>query len=304
MQLYLNKNSLSVYKALASDTRLEILNRLAEAPSTTSALAKTLGLSKAIVSRHLNLLEEAKLIKLSRSHASTDNRKKIYTLQVDNINVTFPKKIYLPYKKKSYEVKLGYYSDFSVQPSCGMASKHNYIGKIDDPRAFVLNERVDASLLWFCDGYIEYKIPNIIENHQNPEALELSLEIASEFPGSANIWPSDITFSINHVPVGTWTSPGNYSDVRGVLTPAWWDDSHSQYGLLKHLRVTKIDTGIDGEKLSDVNISDLQLSKSPFITVRIGINKDAKNKGGITLFGEDYGNHARNIILTLFCSES
>jgi len=304
MELFINNNSLEVYKALASEPRLEILNRLAHAPSTTSDLAKEMNLSKAIMSRHLNILEQAKLIKLSRTHASADGRKKIYTLQVDDINISFPRKIYLPYKKKSYEVKLGYYSDFFVHPSCGMASKEDYIGKIDDPRAFVLNERVDASILWLSDGYIEYKIPNILESNHTPETLELSLEIASEFPGSANVWLSDITFSINNVTVGTWTSPGNYSDVRGLLTPAWWDDGYSQYGLLKHLRVTKIDTGIDGEKLSDVNLDDLHLSKSPFITVRIGIEKNAKHKGGITLFGEDFGNHAQNIMLTLFCSEA
>lgn len=303
MQLYLDKKSLEVYKALASDTRLEILRRLADSPSTTTDLAKDMQLSKAIMSRHLTLLEEARLIRPSHSQDSSDNRKKIYTLRVDNINIEFPKRVYLPYKKKEYEVKVGYYSDFSVWPSCGLASKDAYIGKLDDPRTFVLNERIKASILWFSDGYVEYKIPNNLESSQSPETLELSMEIASEFPISANVWPSDITFSINGIAVGTWTSPGNYSDVRGTLTPSWWNDSHSQYGLLKHLRVTNHDTGIDGEKLSDVTLSDLKLNDTPFITVRIGIEKDAKNKGGITLFGSHFGNHPQDILLNLYYSE-
>lgn len=302
MQLYLDENSLTVYKALASETRLEILNHLADTPSTVSRLAHTMDISKAIMSRHIKILEDANLIHLSRSYASSDGREKVYTLRVDKINITFPKKIYLPYKKLSHEIKLGYFTDFSVTPSCGLASKETIIGRLDDPRVFVENERIHASLLWFSDGYVEYKIPNILESDQHPEMLEISLELASEFPISNNTWPSDISFYINNVNVGTWTSPGNYSDVRGKLTPKWWDEKYSQYGLLKHLRITHTDTGMDGEKLSDIRLEDLHLDSSPFITLRIGIDENAKNKGGLTIFGESFGNHPQNILLSIFYS--
>lgn len=304
MQLYLDRNSLAVYKALASETRLEILNHLADTPSTVSELAKLMGISKAIMSRHIKILEEANLIHLSSSYASSDNRKKVYTLRIDEAQIIFPKKIYLPYKKNVHEIKLGYYSDFLVVPSCGLVSSEKIIGKLDDPRVFVSNDRINASLLWFSDGYVEYKIPNTLEVNQHPEMLELSLEIASEFPISNNTWPSDISFYINDVFVGTWTSPGNYSDVRGKLTPTWWNENYSQYGLLKHLRITNTDTGMDGEKLSDAKLSDLNLESSPFITVHIGIEEDAKNKGGLTLFGKSFGNHPQNILLSIFYSEN
>lgn len=303
MQLYLDDNSLVVYKALASETRLSILNLLADTPSTVSELAQCLNISKAIMSRHIKILEDANLIHLSKSYASSDNRKKVYTLRVDEANIIFPKKIYLPFKKKVSEIKLGYFSDFSVVPSCGLVSKDCVIGKLDDPRVFVSNDRIDASLLWFTDGYVEYRIPNTLEPDQKLEMLELSLEIASEFPISNNTWPSDISFYINNVPVGTWQSPGNYSDVRGSLTPLWWNENYSQYGLLKHLRITDTDTGIDGEKISDTNLSSLNLEDSPFITLRIGIDRDAEHKGGLTIFGEHFGNHPQNILLTLFYSE-
>lgn len=302
MQLYLDQNSLVVYKALASETRIEILNRLADTPSTVSRLAQLMHISKAIMSRHIKVLEDANLIHLSKAYASSDGREKVYTLRVDKINITFPKKIYLPYKKMLHEIKLGYFTDFSATPSCGLASKESIIGHLDDPRVFVANERIHASLLWFSDGYVEYKIPNTLENNQHPEMLELSLELASEFPISNNTWPSDISFYINNINVGTWTSPGNYSDVRGKLTPKWWDEKYSQYGLLKHLRITHTDTGMDGEKLSNVCLEDLHLDCSPFITVRIGIDEKAKNKGGLTIFGENFGNHPQNILLALFYS--
>ena len=134
--------------------------------------------------------------------------------------------------------------------------------------------------------------------------LEVSLELSSEYPVSSNAWPSDITFTVNGVEVGTWTCPGNFSDVRGKLTPSWWNAKYSQYGLLKYLRVNRDDTGIDGVKLSDANIDDLALEDSPFITLRIGIKPDAINPGGLTIFGKDFGNYPQDITISLYYTES
>ena len=46
MELYLDDAGLVIYKALASETRLDILKKLANAPATTSELAHELGLAK------------------------------------------------------------------------------------------------------------------------------------------------------------------------------------------------------------------------------------------------------------------
>ncbi len=303
MELYLDDAGLVIYKALASETRLDILKKLANAPATTSELAHELGLSKAILSRHIKMLEDAKLIHQSHTFVSSDNRKKIYTLKVDQIQINFPQKIYLPFKKKTSEIRLGFFSDFLVTPTCGLAGPQNVIGDIDDPRSFVLNERIDATLLWFSDGYVEYMIPNLLDKNERPELLELSLELSSEFPVSNNNWPSDITFYINDIDVGTWTCPGNYSDVRGKYTPSWWDSNYSQYGLLKHLRINNKDTGMDGHKISDICLDDLHLPDSPFIKLRIGVKKDALNPGGLTIFGSDFGNHNQNILLSVYYSD-
>lgn len=303
MELYLDDTGLVIYKALASETRIDILKKLANAPATTSELAHELGLSKAILSRHIKILEDARLIHQSHTFVSSDNRKKVYTLKVDQIQINFPQKIYLPFKKKTSEIRLGFFSDFSVTPTCGLAGPQNVIGDMDDPRSFVLNDRIDAVLLWFSSGYVEYMIPNLLDENEKPELLELSLELSSEFPVSNNNWPSDITFYINDIDVGTWTCPGNYSDVRGKYTPAWWDSNYSQYGLLKHLRINNKDTGMDGHKISDICLHDLHLSESPFIKLRIGIKKDALNPGGLTIFGSDFGNHNQNMLLSVYYSD-
>lgn len=303
MELHLESDGIDIYKALASETRVRILSLLANRPATTSQLAETLHISKAIVSRHLKELENVNLIHLSRNYRSADGRKKVYTLKVDQIHIHFPQRIYLPYKKKTHEIKLGLFSDFHIQPTCGLASSKRVIGAFDDPRSFVSNERAEASLLWFSEGYVEYRVPNFLNRDEAPELLELSMEISSEFPDSNNTWSSDITFTINGVDVGTWTCPGNYSDVRGKLTPDWWNSRFSQYGVLIHLRSSHENTGIDGQFLSHTRIDDLDLGESPFITIRIGVKENAVNAGGVTLFGQEFGNVPQNILLTLYYSE-
>lgn len=304
MFLELDENGISVLKALASDTRASILKLLLHTPLTVSELAKKLNLSKAIVSRHIRLLEDAKIIKLQDNLEVTDSRKKNFILAVDHIALNLPKKLHLPFNVITNEIKLGYYSNFSVTPTCGLASQAKVIGKLDDQRTFVSNDRIDASLLWFAEGFVEYMIPNDFNRNFTAELLELSLELSSEFPGSNNNWPSDIAFYINDVFLGTWTAPGNFSDVRGKLTPAWWDNELSQYGLLKHLRVTKKDTGIDGQKISSVTLAHLKIEDSPFIKLKISIDDHSKNKGGLTIFGEHFGNYSQNILLKIFYTEA
>ncbi|AIQ71727.1 ArsR/SmtB family transcription factor [Paenibacillus graminis] len=304
MFLELDENGISVLKALASDTRASILKLLLHTPLNVSELAKKLKLSKAIVSRHIRLLEDAKIIKLQENLKVTDSRKKNFILAVDHISINLPKKLHLPFNVITNEIKLGYYSNFSVTPTCGLASQNKVIGKLDDQRAFVSNDRIDASLLWFAEGFVEYIIPNDFNKNYTAELLELSLELSSEFPESNNNWPSDIAFYINDVFLGTWTAPGNFSDVRGKLTPTWWDNKLSQYGLLKHLRVTKKDTGIDGQKISSVTLANLKIEDSPFIKLKISIDANSKNKGGLTIFGEYFGNYSQNILLKVFYTEA
>ncbi|EOL41216.1 hypothetical protein RV11_GL002573 [Enterococcus phoeniculicola] len=303
MFIQLDDKGLEILKSLASDTRVAIIKSLSKSPSTVSDLAKELKLSKAIVSRHVRLLEDSGLIYLETERISSDNRIKQFKLAVDHIEIDFPKKIHLPFKEIDTEIKLGYFSNFSIIPTCGLASATSIIDEVDDPRAFVANERINASLLWFSDGFVEYVVPNQLPKNAKLELLELSLEISSEFPESNNNWPSDISFHINDTLIGTWTAPGNYSDVRGSLTPKWWESSFSQYGALKHLRITHKDTGIDGKQLSNIKLDDLNLDSSPFIKVRIGIDENAENKGGLTIFGSEFGNYPQNILLRMFYSE-
>ena len=59
MKIEVAASSYPFFAALASETRLKIINLLAEKPLNIGQLAESLDISGAIVTRHINLLEEA-----------------------------------------------------------------------------------------------------------------------------------------------------------------------------------------------------------------------------------------------------
>lgn len=301
MDLHLNNpNALLIFKALSNDTRLTIIQLLAEGDKNITELSNELGISKAIITRHIQQLEQVDLLE-TRSMPATSGTQKICSSKIEQLNITFPKNLYPDYKVHEIDIPIGHYTDYQVAPTCGLASKENFIGEIDSPRFFMDRDRVDAELLWFTQGFVEYKIPNIINKEDKIEMIEISLELASEFPVSNDNWPSDISFYLNDYPVGTWTSPGNYADVPGLNNPEWWPRKNSQYGLLKNIRIFNNETLMDSEILSDTKLSDFDL-EHPLFTLRIAVEKDAENIGGLTLFGKEFGNHPQNINFKIYYS--
>ena len=146
-----------------------------------------------------------------------------------------------PVGKQQYEYERAgfHYSNYRVCPTCGLASDKALIGEVDDARYFDHPERYTADILWFTKGFVEYNIPNFIPSYQKITQLTLSAELCSEAPGVNNVWPSDISFYINDVCVGSWLSPGDFGDSRGLFTPDWWFPNWNQYGMLKLLVINK-----------------------------------------------------------------
>lgn len=302
MELNLEKTSLPVYEALANETRLAILRELGGERKSISEIGEKLAISNALMTKHIKKLEQAQLIRLEKG-TGKDWKKKFLALKTDFININFPEKVFPEMNLTSLPVKIGHFTDFRAEASCGMATKDRLIGALDDPKSFLAQERVDASIIWLNNGFLEYKIPKPLKNGEKIEMLEISMEIASEFPISNNYWPSDISFYINDVCLGTYTVPGNFSDVRGALTPQWWIDEFSQYGLLKHLRINRFDTSIDGEKLTDHNLSEIDLDHSDFFTFKIAAPATAENAGGLTIFGDRWGNYPQDLLFNFYISK-
>ena len=99
------------------------------------------------------------------------------------------------------------------------------------------------------------------------------------------------------MPLGNWTSPGDYGDTRGIFTPDWWFSYWNQYGLLKTLIINREGTFLDGQKLSDIRIGELKLDHKSPMRFRFSVAEDALHVGGLTLFGKNFGNYDQDIHL-------
>ncbi len=195
---------------------------------------------------------------------------------------------------------LGLYTNCAVSPPCGLCSSEAVIGLLDVPDFFLDPDRMKAGLIWFERGHVEYKFPNNAKILQAEiEALEFSMELSSEVPGTNANWPSDVSVWVNDVLVGTWTSPGDFGDKRGIYTPRWWKLEGSQYGHLKTWKITDGGTFLDGERTSDVTLEQLHLAEHHSIRLRVGIDDHAEHPGGVNIFGKGFGNHDQDIILRL-----
>lgn len=287
-------DGLETFKALGSDTRIQILNILLENEQMSmNQLATELNISNGALTGHIKKLEECGLINISNESAGHGNQKMCSVTQ-DRIIVDIKKPI--DYKNVfETEIKVGQFSRHQVWPTCGIATSESVIGEFDDIRYFNHPDRFTANILWFTKGYVEYTIPNLIPSNQRITQLSISAELSSEAPGIDNNWPSDISFYINDTKIGMWTSPGDFGDVHGMFTPQWWPQNWNQYGLLKLLVINGYGTYIDGLKISDVSTLSLHLDYNSDIRLRLAVENDSEHVGGITLYGKSFGNYDQDI---------
>lgn len=289
---------LEIFKALGSDVRVEILNILLENNNMSmNELATRLNITNGALTSHIKKLESSGLITTSSESAGHGNQK-ICSVHLDKILIDLEKEedfanVY------NTELRVGHYSNYSICPTCGLASSKALIGEVDDARYFEHPERYNADILWFTKGYVEYVIPNFIPSSQKITQITISAELSSEAPGVNNVWPSDISFYLNDTCIGIWTSPGDFGDVKGLFTPDWWFPNWNQYGLLKLLVINKKGTFIDGLKISDVTIDSFNLDYRSGIRFKMSVDDDAAHVGGLTIFGKSFGNYGQDIKVSI-----
>ena len=285
---------LKIFKALGSNMRIEIIKALRENNGMNmNDLATCLNITNGALTSHIKQLEDCGLITITSESAGHGNQK-ICSVHLDKILIDLetPEDNSNVYQT---ELKVGHFSNYQVYPTCGLASPTALIGEVDDTRYFAHPDRYNADILWFTKGYVEYIIPNFIPFSQKIDKITISAELSSEAPGVNDVWPSDISFYINETFVGSWTSPGDFGDVKGIFTPDWWFPNWNQYGMLKLLVINKRGTFIDGLQISNVNIHDLNLTDKSTIRLKLAVNDDSTYVGGLTIYGKNFGNYNQNI---------
>ncbi len=293
------ENAFAILKSLASKVRLNILDLLKDKRLNVGDIAKKLDIPQSTVSTNLKFLEKAGLVKVE-SASGKKGTQKLCSPCYEEIVFQLPSMTKEPQENIiEVDMPVGLYIDFKVSPPCGLCSKDKIISLLDIPASFHEPNRAMAGLIWFERGFVEYKFPNNLPVNKELKKLEVSMELSSEVPGTNKNWPSDITVWINNIEIGTWTSPGDFGDKRGKLTPEWWKLAGSQYGLLKRWSVTKEGTFVDGIKISEIRIADLGMRNHTSIKTKIGIKEDAENIGGVNIFGSSFGNYAQDIVMRL-----
>jgi predicted transcriptional regulator len=292
------RRDLAALKALASAPRAAILEALGGRERNVNELAEVLSLPQSTVATHLAQLEAAGLVG-TRTVAARKGTQKLCRRTWSELVVRFAAETAGPDGVET-EMPIGLFTNFRVDPPCGLASPDGLVGYLDVPDAFLHPDRMKAGLLWLSAGFVEYKFPNNARYQEKPvRSLELAAELSSETPGTNPDWPSDIALAVNGVEVGVWTSPGDFGDKRGKHTPAWWKLEGSQYGLLKRWTVTAEGSFVDGVRVSGVRLADLHLADHHSVRIRLGVDPGAVHRGGMNLFGRGFGNYGRGLALRL-----
>ena len=293
---------LELFKALGSDIRVEIVKiLLKERKMNMNELASRLKISNGALTGHIKKLEECGVVTVSSESLGHGNEK-VCSVHLDKILIEIQDVVQNP-NVYTADIKVGHYSAYEVFPTCGIASGEKLIGEVDDTRYFTHPDRYNADILWFTKGYVEYIIPNFIPFKQKIDEISISVELSSEAPGVNDVWPSDIHFYLNDTLVGTWVSPGDFGDVKGIFTPDWWFPNWNQYGMLKLLVINHKGTFIDGLKISDTRIDQFNLTSKSIIKFKMAVPEDAEHVGGLTIFGKGFGNYNQDINVKIAYSE-
>lgn len=290
-----------VVRCLASELRLDILRCIRGAGRlNVNEVCEALSLPQSTVAANILALERAGLVE-SQAAKGRKGQQKICRVPFEEIVLRLHSPE-APPQDDTIEVSMpvGLYTSCSVTAPCGLCSTDRVIGLLDVPDHLLDPGRMQAALVWFWRGYVEYKFPNNAKVLQAPvEAVEFSMEMSSEVPGTNVDWPSDITVWVNGIRIGTWTSPGDFGDHRGTYTPRWWKLGGSQYGKLTVWRISALGTFVNATKVSPVTLDQLDLDGHHSVKLRIGIDEHAAHPGGVNIFGRGFGNHDQDIVMRL-----
>ncbi len=295
------EDNIGLLKGLSSPVRIKILRLLhANGPMNVNEISAALQLPQSTVATNVQVLEGAELIRTETSKASK-GQQKICSARFDEVVIRLDG---APAQQQDNRIEvampLGLYTSYQVSAPCGLCSTEGVIGLLDVPDFFLDPSRMRAALLWFGRGYVEYKFPNNAKiAGAAVEAIEFSIEMSSEVPGTNAEWPSDISLWVNDIRIGTWTSPGDFGDRRGKFTPRWWKLEGSQYGTLTAWTVSARGCFVNGKRVSRVTLGELDLPAHHSIRLKIGIDEKAARPGGLNIFGRGFGNHDQDIVMRL-----
>ncbi len=301
-QLHLDINSdigriQPIAHALSSELRLKIIHALGKRSMNVGELSQALEVPLSTVSMNVAVLENVGLV-ASEVQAGVRGTMKLCSRMTDLMTINLIAQEQRAHHVGEISMPIGCFTGAGdIKPTCGLVAVDGPIGTPDDPLTFFLAERFAAQLIWFRQGYLEYKFPTLPLKHVLLESIEISFEACSEAINYRPEWPSDISLFINGVRIGTWLSPGDFGGRRGLNNPDWWSDICSQFGHLLTWRIDDTGSFVDHMHASDVRLSQLSLQSGDHFTLRVGVEPTARHVGGMNLFGRGFGDFRQDILV-------
>ena len=293
---------LQISHALSSPERIKIIKSLLWDSKNLTTLSSELNIPMTSLARHVDILADAKLIFLNYQPGPKGHTK-YCALATLGYSVSFATEYENADDRPVYSVELpiGMFSHCHIEAPCGMLSSESKIAEFNEPSNFFIPERYKAECLWFNQGFISYNFPTPPRSKTDGiSEIVFSFEICSETNCYNNNWPSDITVHVNKKEILTFTSPGDFGGRRGKYTPEFWPITSTQFGLLIYIKFNTDGVFFDNQLVNDkIKIGDLNLFDGSAIQLSIGIKDDAKYKGGINLFGKNFGDYPQGIKMTL-----
>jgi len=218
-----------VCKAMASMERLEILYLLGQRSMNVSELADALRLPESSAAMHVRILEEARLIKTVVRPGARGNIKLCSgCVRALSIILTPHGDSFRSAESVArYDLPIGAYSaTFGLKPTCGIGTVSGMLDRYDVPAVFYDPGRLNAQVIWFREGFLEYRFP--LKPGRRVQWLEVSFEGNPQTASYHAPWKSDISVYINGRRLGVWESAAERSVRRGFLTPQWWNTVNTQ----------------------------------------------------------------------------
>ncbi len=291
----------TVCKALSVPERVTIMRSILSSSKNISMLSEELNLPMSSISRHIDILEQAGLVYFSYQPSQKGHFKfctqaiKSFEIRLESEEIDDDNR-----PKYTIEMPLGMFSHCHIKAPCGMTGATEQLVGFDNPKIFFSPERCNAECIWFDSGFISYNFPTGFSPTSHFDEINFSFEICSETSYYNNHWPSDITIKINDVEILTFTSPGDFGGRRGKYTPKYWPLTSTQFGLLKRVKVNRTGSYLDDQLITDkITFDDLAIYNGNTIKLDIGIKADAVHKGGLNLFGKNFGDYPQSIVMSL-----
>ena len=294
-----------ICKALSSEVRLKILSQLTDSPKSISDLSAALHVPMSSMTSHIHLLVQARLISVTPQPGSRGTQKRC-GLIANNISISLTGMPDSPRSPSGLvmteEMPVGNYFDYEVSAPCGIISHEKALIPFDDPGRFSSPDRVHAQLIWLTTGYLEYRFPLDAAHpfQTDIERIEFSFEICSETFSYNEFWRSDVSIWINNQEIGYIECPGDHGGRYGLLSPEWWSASNTQYGDLAKIILTKNGYTINSYTSDKYTIDSLDICNRDYVSLKIGVKKDAQFAGGFNLFGEKFGDHPQAISMRVY----